>query len=99
MPLFPFAGLPLTIVFISACSRWGGYGNERAYVYVTSTLISDKKNSENKTVRNSEASEIVIVKCITFKHVLSQWRHQHTVLNANTHGRAGTRFRLCALFL
>lgn len=26
-------GLPLTIVFISACSRWGGYGNERAYVY------------------------------------------------------------------
>ncbi|CAH3030092.1 unnamed protein product [Porites evermanni] len=23
-------GLPLTIVFISACSRWSGYGNERA---------------------------------------------------------------------
>lgn len=29
-----FLGLPLTIVFISACSRWGGYGNERAYVWV-----------------------------------------------------------------
>ena len=33
-----FLGLPLTIVFISACSRWGGYGNERAYVWVLVSL-------------------------------------------------------------
>ncbi|XP_022793709.1 adhesion G protein-coupled receptor L1-like isoform X1 [Stylophora pistillata] len=33
-------GLPLTIVFISACSRWGGYGNERAcWISITDGLI------------------------------------------------------------
>ncbi|XP_068722401.1 uncharacterized protein [Montipora capricornis] len=33
-------GLPLTIVFISACSRWSGYGNERAcWISIADGLI------------------------------------------------------------
>ncbi|XP_067055563.1 uncharacterized protein [Acropora muricata] len=33
-------GLPLTIVFISACSRWSGYANERAcWISITDGLI------------------------------------------------------------